>query len=481
MKTKLLFIGALMYVLVSCDKKEEPAVTDSNIDLEHPTYADKTVAETKTDLENTGIKMVTELKAMNQDKGVKATVNLVTLASNSGSVSKKLKTSTYFKVLGAVKNLSENKTDVKVMFDALEDTGKISILDEFDGIAGVYTYNFYNGDFDFVANVSSEKVVFEFPASIASKNSEIIDGKLTIYKPKVKTGNFTALGESITELPTELKYDMSVNSTVVTTFLFTASYQDDGVPTSVESTITLGEFAFKVTYGYKETEVTANWSFTHGATTIFDIGGTAGGKFTKADIDKVEETVTKYDTVYAYYDVNNDGVIDNNDYYVYPYESSEIYPERILANANAHVQLMDIKIVGQIDFTNFMKDIRAAESGDYSIDSASVMINRNINLVVVYASDNTAIAKAEAYIKNEQYEAYECNYDQNTYEWVCETVTKTDKVIDVQMIFADGSKSTMQAYFEEGFNNVIDSFNEFITELNTTYNWEMQPIEKNNK
>jgi hypothetical protein len=140
---------------------------------------------------------------------------------------------------------------------------------------------------------------------------------------------------------------------------------------------------------------------------------------------------------------------------------------------------MDIKIAGQIDFTNFMKDIKSAKNQDPPIDSAPAIINRNVNLVVVYASNNAVIAKAEAYLKNEQVESQECGYNKDMV-WSCNTVLKPDTTIDVHMIFADGTKSDFETYFNDGFDKVIESFNTFIDELNTTYNWNVAHVTKKN-
>jgi len=46
----------------------------------------------------------------------------------------------------------------------------------------------------------------------------------------------------------------------------------------------------------------------------------------------------------------------------------------------------------------------------------------------------------------------------------------------VQMVFADGSKSSMETYFNQGFDNLITSFNSFIDDLNKTYNWKINHI-----
>lgn len=411
--------------------------------------------------------MVNELKSMNKDAGVQASVNLLTLATSQSAVNKKIQASVYFKVLAAVQNLSGKNPDAKVMFKALGEEDK-GILSQFSDMAGIYTYNFNLKDFDFEANPNADAIVFNFPASLTSKNAGQNDGQLTISKPQVVQGPFSALGSSISELPTELKYVLKVSGNTVTSYSFTASYQADGIPTAVESKLSLGDFVFKVTYGYKSTELSLNYSFTHGSTTILDMGATVGGTLTKEAIDSAFITTTVYDTTFFNYDINDDGVVDKNDNYINEYDQTKEYPERVISNANAHFQFMDVKIAGMIDFKNFMKDIRNAEDLNLPQDSAPAIINRNANLIVVYASDNKAIAKAEAYLTTEDSQDFKCD------DLGCREVTVKDTIVDVRMIFADGSKQDLKTYFDNGFDKTIDSFNEFIDELNRTYNWKIE-------
>lgn len=472
MKSRILLLLALVFSLVACEKDEVKDAKLEEIDLAKPVYAEKTVAQTKADVENSGVNMVNELKSMNQDPGVKATVNLVSLMS-TGSSDEDFQQSRYFKIMSAVQNVSSNKPDAKLMFEALnEDPNSSSVLDEFNSMAGTYEFDFVNGEFNRVPNSSLETITFVFPASIESKSAKKLDGKLIIYKPKVITGSFTALNSSVTELPTELKYELKINDSNVASYNFTASYQSDGIPTSVISKLAIGAFEFKVSYGYKQTNVAVNYSFTHGSTIILDLGASVGGHFTKDSIDTATETVIEIDSSYYVYYNWETGMYDTI-YQKWENERTEFYPERVLKNANAHIQLMDVKIAGKIDFANFMKDARGTP-----IDSAPAIINRHVDLVVVYAKDNKAIAKAEANLSLEVNQVEECDYDYNTGQEKCVVVDNTEKVIGIDLIFADGSKSTLENYFNSGFDKVFDSFNVFIDELNNTYNWDIEHISK---
>jgi len=118
---------------------------------------------------------------------------------------------------------------------------------------------------------------------------------------------------------------------------------------------------------------------------------------------------------------------------------------------------MDIKIAGQVDFLHL---VPIMDDTTKTLQQKADVINQYADLVVVYASNNQAIAKAEAYVATDSTEWYNNQY------------------IDMRLIFADKSKSSLDAYFNEGFDGLFDEMNSLIADLNNTYGWELKPIEK---
>jgi hypothetical protein len=437
MKTKLIFIALVVLALFTSCKKDEtkkeenPKYTDEPVNFDSLTYSDKNVAENKTYIENNGVQMVEQMKSLNKEQGLKATINLLDIASNSGGSLKGAQISSVFRTLEAIKNLGSGNPNVRTLVSALKAGGDNSISSMFKQIAGEYKYNFTTNRFDFTADPEASVTVL-FPASKESKQSKTNDGVLEIFKPVFQTGSFDFGGAVITELPTSIKYEVRVSSSVVASYNFTASYNNDGLPTSIISALTLGTFEFKVTWGYSSTELSVNFSFKHGDVIMVDMGAGAGGNFVKDSINGMGD-----------------------------------YPEKVLHNANAHFQLMGVKIAGQINFKGLITTMREMENGS---DSATVdAINKYVNLAVVYATDNKAIATAEAYIKDEVREEY--NYETN------QMGQKTVKVIDFRMVFADKTNSSLDVYFNQGFDDLTAEFNTFIDELNTTYGWDMKHVD----
>jgi hypothetical protein len=444
MKKKLIIgIIAVFAIFTACNKDEtKPADAQ---------------ASAKGDLENTGVAMVSEMKSLNQEPGVAATVSLLELASSSNAISMS-KSAVIMNTLMAVKGISENKTTAKTLISSLKSAkaSEISFLSSFEDIAGTYTYSFEGDSFVFVANPSGS-VKFLFPASKASKTAKELNGVFEILRPQVKTGTFDFNGDVVTELPTSIAFDIKINNTKVLGYSFTASYTSDGIPSDVASALTLGTFLFQVSWGYHATDASVGYLFKHGATTILDLGGQVNGKLDKQTIEESFYTVS--DT-FGY----------GNNYWVETRRVSN--PQNVIDNANAHFQFMDIRIEGIIDFIGLYN----AMNDSISIESQADSINKYASLTVIYASSKKLLANAEAFVDVEISEYPDWDYA--TEQQI--TRIDTSENINVKMVFADNSKASIDTYFSEGFNSLITDMNSFIGELNDSYGWNMKPINNEN-
>ena len=452
MKKKITLLVALVAVLfIGCKKDQKSSGTD----LINTPYANKTVAETKTDVENNGVEAVDQMKSLNNETGMEATVNFMSLLvkkdnSNAPSVLKAL--NSYY----STKNV---RTVLKAMRSTESDP--LSIVDQFNKHVGIYKYNFVSGDFDSTYSPTNT-IVFEFPASKTSKDDSVLDGTLTINSPTVKTGPFTYGDQTVNELPTSFSFDIKINDVTGLSYLFSASYDDQGVPSKITSTLDIGAFEFKAALNYSKSASDVDFSIKHDTKTIIDIGGGVNGNFDKTNIENAYHY--EYDTMW-YYD---------------PYQQKEVYsidtnkvtdPDKILTDANAHFQLMNIKVAGQVDFKDLYTNMKAIDDKESNqiittadaVNQRADLINKDMVLIVVYADSNTKIAQAEAYEKEDQWTDY---YG----------ITQTDYSMDVRMIFADKSKNSLDTYFQEGFNGLIDEINSFLGDLNTKYGWNLNPV-----
>jgi len=464
--------------VISCgDKSKDDNVT---LDPEKPVFADVTPEQSKKDIETSGKNMAGELKSLNQEPGMQASVKAVDLISGSKTmVAKKLKKTNAFKVLSAVKTLKGNNPQMKTVMKAMEDTEDDSILSieqEFESLKGVYDYDYTKKDF--VKVEENESIIINFPSNQAKFDAQINNAQLEFPKPKIKTINNKDI--DVSELPEKIELTIKVDGNKAAGYLFEGSYRDDGVPTSLLSQIELGTYKCKLEMTNSDSEISANFSFTHGSTTLIDIGGGVKGDFSESAIQEVmvKKEVVYRDSFCQSWDFNNDtweSVCTEYEYNEYTETTNEFHPDRVLSDANAHFQIMDIKIAGVIDFKNLYPIIEKNKNGEISNEDAVKAINEKMSLVVVYASSNKAIAKAEAYLAETEHT--EQVWNDETFQ--LEEITVKDTTIEFRFIFADDSKIDIKSYFQEGFDGLIDELNNLIDELNATYGWKMDKIDKN--
>jgi len=272
MKKRWLYysVGLMAFMVTSCGDKSKDNGGDINLD--NPTYAPKTVAETKADLENSGTQMVGELKTLNQEKGMQATVMFVDLMNGDNSQPvKKFKASGLYKMLYALNKVSSRpqlKTALKALDEGNDDL--TNLLDSFDAYAGVYVYDFSKHRFGDEPVESSTSIIFKFPSNKANYDAQNLNASLEIPRPQIVNGEFTALG--VTSLPASISFSIKVDGQTALSYSFVGEYQTDGIPTKIENTLTMGTWQMKQTYGYSSTNLKINYSFTHGTTNIISMG-----------------------------------------------------------------------------------------------------------------------------------------------------------------------------------------------------------------
>jgi hypothetical protein len=310
----------------------------------------------------------------------------------------------------------------------------VSIIDEFNAQTGVYDYNFTTGKFD--STSGSPKIIINFPASQATKNSLKRDGQLIIDAPTTLNGPFTYGDQTVQELPTSFGYNLKVNDVTTASYSFIASYNTEGIPTSISNIVTVGSFSFNISATYSTTASSVGYSIKHSDLVLLAMGGDVSGNFDKANIDTAEV-------------------------------------QNVISNANAYIQIMNIKAKGIINFSdlyskanNIQKDVdNKVISSDEGVIRMVNLLNADAILMIVYTDTNDTIAQSQFYVK----EVTDVDYLGNT-------ITK--KELDVQLIFADQSKNSLDVYVKEGFDGLITEMNSFINELNTTYNWKLEQVEK---
>ena len=98
---------------------------------------------------------------------------------------------------------------------------------------------------------------------------------------------------------------------------------------------------------------------------------------------------------------------------------------------------------------------------DSTIQELVDFLNTNTEITILL--DNSAVAKGEFYVDQDTYEEY--NYNTGQYE------TVTEDVLNIHMLFNDGSTQDLEVYFDDSFNElenkldtVLDNFENSLDE-----------------
>jgi hypothetical protein len=473
MKKKLwLIIPALMLaaLISSCDKDKDDD-DDNNTDNEK--FSTLSVEANKATIEESGLELVNTMSDMENIETVGVAINLGDILSSADMkksfVAKESKVISTLETFVAV---SKGEKKVNDLYHAMIVSGELeedpeSIKEVWDENVGTYTWNPSIEDFDI--EYGGDKILVLFPSSESSMTN---DASLTISNYKgVNISN--PIDEEYTgDLPVSLNAELKSGSKSLVTMVFSASYDEGGVPKAVASDLTIESYKFEVDLSNTSTVASANYKFTENGNVIMEMGASGEGLFTEANIDENTTTTTKSET-YGNYDWVLNELTGNYDQvwveYTDTWEETEIEFEEIINSAEAHFQLFDIAIRGEIDVKGLMDQMRLIdedmENEEISEDTANARgaakINEYLNLRLVNVKTNEILAKTEAYVVKEV-----------DPEWGYE-----DNYIDFRLTFGDGSHIDMETYFEDGFDDFMDEVNGLIGDINSDYDIEIDPID----
>lgn len=416
---------ALM-LAVACKKDEEK-------DPFKASYTTETVQESKTNVEQNAIDLVDHLDALSTAKGIQVIMNLADL--QSANTTKSTLQSPVLKPLSIISSLND-KNQIKNVFKNMQEAGSllesdpIAVSAVFDSLVGKYTYNFVTDEFD--KTVLAGKIVFEFPGLENDQTNTAV----------VTVDNFSATdisdpGENwpsglANELPTGIRIGLKYNNVSVAGISLSAAYKSDGMPTKVNVEIFVDDFTLSMTA-------------THSPYTSASNKNTL--KF-KGDI--LFETYIAAEGDWSPENINSDN-IDIED---------------IINNANAHLILMNLQVVGKVNMKTLADTITAIDerkdliSEEQTAQAVVDAINANAELIVIYRDSNKKIAEAEAYVASE----------------VDDYSGETNYYPAMRFVYADGSKVDIDTYMNTEMENFYDSLNQFIDDLNAEYGLDIQPV-----
>lgn len=398
-------LGASSLFMFSCKDDE---VADSTIGVEFPeTFSKKTVEENKAQLEDNGIKMINEMEALKALKGPEAAAQLVSLFSLSAA--KNMEGSAGGRIIKSVGNLRTSTKSSSEIFAALRlNEGPSSVQEMFTEQAGTHTWSATTETFDFVAG--GDKIIIKFPSAVgASANNAV----LTISDYQGKQVQNPVDPQYTGDLPVNLLMNIAVDGTKVLDYSFKADYNASGEPVSLNSVLTLAPFSFEIKLVNDTKKVTADYTLKKGAELLVAMGMGSEGNFTTTNIENSDD------------------------------------PGAVANTAEAYFQVMNIKVSGRVNIKDALAATSAIPAGSSSQERSekqAEIFNTHYDLVVFYADSKEKIADTEAY-SYASISGYDMNGDgviDGQDDWYS---------VDMRLIFADGSKSDFETYFESGFDN----------------------------
>ena len=394
---KKLLLLTLSCVIALSSCKRKPA-EDPLDGLFKLEYTTQTVEQQKQTVEKEGLDFIKKLNTLPDEKFIKAISYLVDLNPdvNSGPFSSILNVGS-----------SAQRKDVKGIFVASTTVSKDKLSDSY----GIYTWNFVTKDWD--ESPSTSKLEIRYPSSATQKTNNTIFTFSYVVSP-IKTSEGGELPSSISSILTiDGKEELKLSSTY--------TYKSNGTPTAGDVNLLMGAFTFKANASNDGTDLTSQFSLLKGTELLIGLTTGVNGN------------------------TNFDAVSDGKD---------------IVNNANATFEVMNIKLVGQVD----VKSLQTANEaiGDMP-DSLRIKkeaeawgkYSRFVAINTINKTDNVIMARAEFVPKSDDY----CSSTWNGTAFVekCEK----EYILEPRLIFKDNSKVSFDSFINDGFSQLRDELETF--------------------
>ncbi|WPP52063.1 hypothetical protein [Catalinimonas niigatensis] len=441
---KLTVYAVALAVFFSACKEDDVVESDPTTGTtEIPeTFSSFTPEQNKANLEDNGIELIQEMDALKDAPGVEATASFAYWMDQAPATAANGR---ILRTAHTIQKYQKGDASAKDIFASMRMAADepASIQEFYNQYMGVYSWNATHQEWDY--SKEGGKIVFKFPGT---ENGSSNNAELLIHSYEgVNTPN--PIDEDYSgDLPTKLVTEVKVDGAQVMVYNFNAAYNQQGEPTSVKTSLSLNTFTFAFEAKNDSENVGSAYSLTKGNKILISMGAGAKGTFTTEQIEKV----------------------DNSD----SYNEGDIVTE-----ANAFFQVMDVKMAGSVNVATLVDGMQGLyedevpymEEEEYKAyekeqaDKEAVLYNENINLIVFYASKKEKIADTEFYTYEDTYEYFTYEYDYETENYYPVTKEGSYTTVGMKFIFADDSKSDMEAYFGEGFDELTTELTKFTESL----------------
>jgi hypothetical protein len=412
-KISLYLLLATAVSVVSSCKKDDIVPTNSTATV----YTDE---QNKENLQNTGLSMMKEMDASKNLVGVDYTKYFAELVEKADPFVSK---SGFMpvKVLTSLAVFGKNGS-TKAIESALKRGGSDDNLnDAYTSRLGEYSWN--GTDW---TKTASNKIILRFPSSNAKKEN---NASYEISFVNYSDSSLLPKGNT----PSSVDAKFTVDGTVLVQFQFKGLYNFDGIPNFLDAKLTVKPYSFSSTFTNTTSKIDKVFTFKNLDKTLFAMGASFVGNLDRATIEDL---------------VNNEKAEDIN---------------KVIKSVSAYTQILDVVIKGNINVDGIVADVKGKE--DVSNDEMIGTGNKNVTIGVYYVSSGQKIANSEFYLKDHTYQ--DNQYNSITQQW--ESVEKTEKKLDIRLVFKDGSKADLETYFENGFDKLGDEFEKFAKDFEERY------------
>ena len=220
---------------------------------------------------------------------------------------------------------------------------------------------------------------------------------------------------------------LTVDGEILISFSFAASYDDDGIPTSISESWTLEKYNLTTSVSRSSSKIEIDQAFSYNQENILSSHFSNSGSF---NYDEVMEDV----------------------------EGQDLGNQDVLNSSNAWIAIDNLKLEGTVNWKGLAKDyvnIGAIESDQEYAEKSADILNENMSLKLKYHDSNEVIATGEAYAY-----VYEDYFGDSFWD------------VDLRMKFSDGSYMDDSFFGEDDFVELIESVEEMINGAEENYDVE---------
>ena len=437
MKKVIYLVSCVVFSsLISSCKKDEPkpntTTNTTNSGGGNGPVVNYTPEQNKANLQQVGLDVIKEMDEMKNMKVIHNVINFAELVDQNDPMENNSSTAFMpFVIVNALANFHKTG-NVEVVYSAMRQSKSLKNDETLEAVyndaKGLYTWD---ASLKKWVKTPSKSIVFKFPAlkgNIANNATYTID--YTPYSGKVAHSDLTG------NMPANLTAKLDIDNTNLLNFDMKATYDSEGIPTSISSNLKIENFNFALNMNASSSDANSNFSFTHSGKTIVAMGGSIKGNFKKSNLENLEDNVKKTEDI-----------------------------SKVLTSVSGYFHVLNVKFETSANVQAFADEVRA-KGGEDKIKNDSEwvsLINKHLITSLYYTDRNAKIGKGEMYMKpyTNTYTVWENNKQVQK--------TETGEDMNVRIVFEDGSRIDIESYLDKGFDQLENEFENFLNAMEKNY------------